>query len=99
LHICAAHPNKDNGRSLCHETIKLEQSRVLVGILVDIDVELLDALDGQLLVSQSQDVGTWRKALGVVDDGRGKGGGEEDGLNVLWQKTRAISSGSHRSIW
>jgi hypothetical protein len=53
---------------------------------------LLDALDGQLLVGQSQYVGIGRKTVGVVDDSLWERRGEENSLNVLGQKTIQVST-------
>jgi hypothetical protein len=75
--------DEDDGRGLGHQTVELQKCRVLVVILVDVDVELLDALDGELLVSQSQRVRIGCEALCVGDDVGWEGSGEEDGLKVL----------------
>lgn len=60
-----AGPDEDDGGSLCHQPVELEQRRELVVVLIDVDVQLLDALDCQVLVCQSQHVGLRREAIGV----------------------------------
>jgi hypothetical protein len=77
---------------LCHEAIELKQSRVLVRVLIDVDIELLDALDRQLLMGQGQYVGIGRKTIGVVDDSRWERRREENSLDVLGQKTVQINA-------
>lgn len=80
---CATHPDKDDRGCLGHEAIELEQSRKLVLVLVDVNVELLDALDGQLLVRKRQNVGVGRESVRIVDDGFGEGGRKKNSLDVL----------------
>lgn len=42
--------DENYGGSLCHQSVELQQRRILVVVLVDVNVELLDALDRQILV-------------------------------------------------
>lgn len=50
---------------MCHEAVELQQCRVLVGVISNVDAELLDTLDGQVVVRKSQHVGIGRKTIGV----------------------------------
>lgn len=83
--------DEDDGRGLGHETVELQQSFVLVVVLVDINVELLDALDGQILVSESKNVGIGREAVCVRNDVLGECGREEDCLTVLGKHSMMVS--------
>lgn len=75
-----------------HETVELEQSCVLVRVLINVDVELFDALNRQLLVGERENVRIGRKAVCIADDLWREGCGEEDSLNVLRQKAGIVNS-------
>jgi hypothetical protein len=63
------HSDENDRRCLCHKTVELEKSGVFVLVLVDIDVQLLNALNSEFFVRQGQHVGVGRKLVGIVYNG------------------------------
>ena len=61
-------------------------------VLVDVDVQLLDALNSELFVRQRQHVGVGRKLVGIVYNGWRERSREQDCLDILWQKAAKIST-------
>lgn len=92
LFCSSAGSHEDDGGSLSHETVELQQRRVLVVILVDIDVQLLNALDSQILVGQRQHVSLRREAVGVGDDIWRERGREQYCLAILGKHTVFVST-------
>lgn len=74
-----------------HEPVEFEQRGKLIGILVDVNVELLNAFNGEFLMRKRQDVCFWCKLGGVVDDMLGERRGEQDRLDVLGKKSERFS--------
>lgn len=74
--------DEDDGRSNGHQTVKLHESIVLVAVLGDIEVHLLDALDGEFCSLKSDFVGVWGEETGKLEDLWREGGGEENGLDI-----------------
>lgn len=90
--LCSsASTHKDDRGSLCHEAIELQQCLVLVGVISDVDVKLLDTLDGQVVVREGQRVGLRRKTLGVCDDVSGERSREQHRLTVLRKHSEVVS--------
>jgi hypothetical protein len=89
--VHAAYPDENNRRRLCHESVELEQRRELVLLAVDVDEELLNALDGQFIMRQRQYIGVGCKALSVFNDGWREGGREEHHLFEVLEEARHVS--------
>ena len=83
--------DEDDGRSLRHQAVELQQCCKLVVVFINVDVELLDALDGEIFVGKSKDVGVWRKAVGVCDDIWRECSREEHSLASLGEHPAAVS--------
>ena len=60
--------DKNNRRSYSQEAVEFDQDVILVLCIVTIKVDLLDALDRQVLVFQGHLVGIRGEILGVFDD-------------------------------
>lgn len=73
------YPDEDDRRSLGHKTVEFEQGGVLVRVLVNVDVELLDAFNGKFFMCERKDVGVGGEAVSVIDD-------------VLWESCREQNS-------
>ena len=84
-------PDENDGGSLCHQAVELQQCCKLVVVFINVDVELLDTLDGEIFVGKSEDVGVWRKTIGVCDDVRRECSREEHRLASFGKHSAAVS--------
>jgi hypothetical protein len=83
--------DEDDGGSLCNQAVELQQCCELVVVFIDVDVELLDALDGEIFVGKSKLVGVWRKTFGVCEDVWRECSREEHSLAKLGEHPAAVS--------
>lgn len=75
--------NEDDGRPDGHQTVEFHQNIVLGLITIAVEVDLFDALHGQVLVLKGHLIGVRCKCLRVGDHVVREGGREQDDLNVL----------------
>lgn len=79
--------DEDDGRPDSQKTVKIDQRLVLVLLIGAVQVELFNALHSQFLMLKGQFVGLGRKLRRVLVDVDREGGGEQNDLDGLGEKT------------
>jgi hypothetical protein len=80
--IGGTYPDENDGRSNSKQSIKLNQILVLFFVTAAIHVKLLDTLNSQLLVLESDFIGSGGEFIRIAVDVCGESSGEQDNLNI-----------------
>lgn len=76
---------------MCHQSVELEQSSVLVIVPIDVDIQLLDALDGKFVMRERQLIGIRGEFVGIIQDMGWECGREKNSLDVSRHQSIRIS--------
>lgn len=68
--------DKDDGRGNGHQTVELDEGEVLVLVFADVEIHLLDTLDGELGLLEGEDIRIGCEKVGEAQDLVREGGGE-----------------------